>query len=48
MNISEFAKHQEQDHYMVLDNICTFVARPQTSLENAELYRMNDSVGGAF
>jgi rubrerythrin len=40
--------NEEQKHYMLIDNICEFVARPQWFLENAEMYRFDDYAGGTL
>lgn len=39
---------EEDKHYLLLDNICTFVARPRTYLENAEFTHFDDYVAGEF
>ncbi len=39
---------EEQKHYVLLDRICDFVARPQWFLENAEMYRFDDYADGAL
>lgn len=39
---------EEQKHFIVLDNICDFVATPETYLENAEFYHFDDYVEGTF
>jgi len=31
-----------------MENIRSFVSRPETFLENAEMYHFNDYVGGVF
>ena len=37
---------EEQKHFILLDKICDFVARPRWFLENAEMYRFNDYADG--
>lgn len=37
---------EEQKHFILLEKICDFVDRPQWFLENAEMYRFDDYVGG--
>ena len=39
---------EEQKHYLLMDRICVFVARPQWFLENAEMYRFDDYAGGVL
>jgi len=39
---------EEQKHFRLLDAICTFVARPQWFLENAEMYRFDDYANGVL
>lgn len=39
---------EEHKHYVLLQNICDFVARPQTFLENAEFNHIKDYVEGIF
>ncbi len=39
---------QEQKHFIILENICDFVAKPQSFLENAEFYHIDDYVEGVF
>jgi len=39
---------QEQKHFIILENICDFVAKPQSFLENAEFHHMEDYVEGVF
>ena len=39
---------EEQKHFVLLDNLCEFVARPQWFLENAEMYRFDDYVDGTL
>ncbi|OHB67970.1 MAG: hypothetical protein A2Y77_08460 [Planctomycetes bacterium RBG_13_62_9] len=40
---------QEEDkHLYLMENIRSFVSRPETFLENAEMYHFNDYVGGVF
>jgi hypothetical protein len=38
--------NEEQKHYVLIDKICDFVAKPQWFLENAEMYRFDDYVDG--
>jgi hypothetical protein len=40
--------NEEQKHFVLIDKICDFVARPQWFLENAEMYRFDDYVGGVL
>jgi len=39
---------EENKHFVLLEGIRSFVARPQTYLENAEFYHFDDYVGGEF
>ena len=39
---------EEDKHYVIVDNIRSFVARPETYLENAEFFHYDDYVGGEF
>jgi rubrerythrin len=39
---------EEQKHYLIVDSIRSFVARPETFLENAEMYHYEDYVEGEF
>ena len=39
---------EEQKHLVLIQGICDFVARPKWFLENAEMYRFDDYVGGAL
>lgn len=39
---------EEQKHFVLLERICDFVARPQWFLENAEMYRFDDYVDGVL
>lgn len=39
---------EEQKHFVLLENICDFVARPQWFLENAEMYRFDDYADGVL
>jgi rubrerythrin len=39
---------EEHKHYVLLQNICDFIAKPQTFLENAEFNHINDYVEGVF
>lgn len=38
--------NEENKHFVLLEKICDFVARPQWFLENAEMYRFDDYVDG--
>jgi len=40
--------NEEQKHFILLENICDFVAKPQTFLENAEFHHLEDYVEGIF
>jgi rubrerythrin len=40
--------NEEQKHYLIIDSICDFAARPQWFLENAEMYRFDDYVEGVL
>jgi rubrerythrin len=40
--------NEEQKHFIILENICDFVAKPQSFLENAEFHHMEDYVEGVF
>lgn len=40
--------NEEQKHFVLLENICDFVARPGWFLENAEMYRFDDYVDGVL
>jgi rubrerythrin len=40
--------NEEQKHYVLVDKICAFVARPQWFLENAEMYRFDDYAEGVL
>ncbi|MHC4228668.1 MAG: ferritin-like domain-containing protein [Planctomycetota bacterium] len=40
--------NEEQKHFVLLESICDFVARPQWFLENAEMYRFDDYVDDAL
>ena len=40
--------NQEQKHYILIDKICDFVARPMWFLENAEMYRFDDYAEGTL
>ena len=40
--------NQEQKHFIILENICDFLAKPQYFLENAEFHHMEDYVEGVF
>jgi rubrerythrin len=33
---------EEQKHYKLMDNLCSFVAKPETWLEDAEFYHLED------
>jgi rubrerythrin len=39
---------EEHKHYVLLQNICDFIAKPQTFLENAEFNHIKDYVEGVF
>jgi rubrerythrin len=39
---------EESKHLRLVQAICDFVARPETFLENAEMYHFDDYVGGVF
>jgi len=39
---------EEQKHFIILENICDFVAKPQYFLENAEFHHIDDYVEGVF
>ena len=39
---------EEQKHFIILENICDFVAKPQSFLENAEFHHIDDYVEGVF
>jgi rubrerythrin len=39
---------EEQKHWMIVEGIREFVSRPETFLENAEMYHFDDYVGGEF
>jgi rubrerythrin len=38
----------ENKHLLLVERLCDFVARPQTFLENAEMYHFDDYVEGVF
>jgi rubrerythrin len=40
--------NEEQKHFILLENICDFIAKPQTYLENAEFCHLDDYVNGVF
>ena len=40
--------NEEQKHYVLIDKICDFVARPNWFLENAEMYRFDDYADGVL
>lgn len=40
--------NEERKHYVLLENICDFVARPQSYLENAEFTHIQDYADGIF
>jgi rubrerythrin len=40
--------NEEQKHFIILENICDFVAKPQSFLENAEFHHIDDYVEGVF
>jgi rubrerythrin len=39
---------EESKHFLIVEGLRSFVARPQTYLENAEFYHFDDYVGGQF
>ena len=39
---------EEQKHFTIVQNICDFVSKPQSFLENAEFHHMEDYVEGVF
>ena len=39
---------EEHKHYVLLQNICDFIAKPQTFLENAEFNHIKDYAEGVF
>jgi rubrerythrin len=39
---------EEEKHMLLVDRLRSFVSRPETFLENAEMYHFNDYVGGQF
>jgi rubrerythrin len=39
---------EEKKHFVLLENICDFVAKPQSYLENAEFHHIDDYVEGIF
>jgi len=39
---------EEYKHWLIVDGIRSFVARPETFLENAEFFHYDDYVGGVF
>jgi len=39
---------EEHKHWLIVDNIRSFVAQPETFLENAEFFHYDDYVGGVF
>lgn len=39
---------EEHKHWIIVDNIRSFVARPETFLENAEMFHQDDYVEGVF
>ncbi len=39
---------EEEKHLFLMENLRSFVSRPETFLENAEIYHFNDYVGGEF
>jgi rubrerythrin len=39
---------EEAKHAYIVQNICDFVSRPETYLEDAEFYHFDDYVGGQF
>ena len=39
---------EEQKHFIIVENICDFLAKPESYLENAEFYHLDDYVEGVF
>jgi rubrerythrin len=39
---------EENTHWIITDNIRSFVSRPESFLENAEMFHHDDYVGGVF
>jgi rubrerythrin len=39
---------EEQKHFVLLDRICSFIAKPRWFLENAEMYRFDDYANGVL
>ena len=39
---------EENKHLLLMEKLCDFVARPETFLENAEMYHFDDYVEGVF
>ncbi len=39
---------EENKHFVIVEGLRSFVARPQTYLENAEFFHFDDYVGGEF
>jgi rubrerythrin len=39
---------EEQKHFIIIENICDFISKPQYFLENAEFHHMEDYVEGVF
>jgi len=39
---------EEDKHLFVMENLVSFVSRPETFLENAEMFHHDDYVGGVF
>jgi rubrerythrin len=39
---------EEQKHFIIMENICDFISKPQTFLENAEFHHIDDYVEGVF
>lgn len=46
--IFEKLAREEDKHLLLVDRLRSFVSRPETFLENAEMYHFNDYVGGEF
>jgi rubrerythrin len=40
--------NEEQKHFIILENICDFVAKPQYFLENAEFHHIDNYAEGVF
>jgi len=46
--IFKMLANEEQKHFVILEKICDFVARPQWFIENAEMYHFDDYVDGVL